>query len=144
MIKYDPEISLENESPFSRLAKPIQHKKKSSRKKIVNCSSNVKLGFSSRFKKIKDLNQQHHFFKITKIQGFLNNRARLLLGKKAAQQKRIYCEKCLLHFQSKSKKEKHEDKGCYPCHLLSNLESHRAAFRELSCFSSSFMTSLLL
>ena len=29
------------------------------------------LGFSSKFKKIKDLNQQHHFFKITKIQGFL-------------------------------------------------------------------------
>ncbi len=112
MIKYDPEISLENESPFSRLAKPIQRKKKSSCKKIVNCSSNVKWGFSSKFKKIKDLNQQHHFFKITKIQGFLNNRAGLLSGKKAAQQKHIYCEKCLLHFRSKSKKEKHENTCC--------------------------------
>ena len=111
MIKYDPKISLENECPFnSHLAKPSQCKKKSSLKKIVN--SNIKLGFSSKFKKIKDLNQQHHFFKIPRIQGFINNRAGLLSGKKAAQQKHIYCEKCLLHFRSKSKKEKHEDTGC--------------------------------
>ena len=71
MIKYDPKISLKNECPFnSRLAKPSRCKKKSSRKKIVNFSSNVKLGFSSKFKNIKDLNRQHHFFKITRIQGF--------------------------------------------------------------------------
>ena len=83
MIKYDPEISLENECPFnSRLPKLAKCKKKSSRKMIVNSSSNVKLSFSSKFKKIKDLNQQHHFFKITRIQGFLNNRARLLSVKK--------------------------------------------------------------
>ena len=60
-------------------------------------------------KKLLDLNQQHHFFKITKIQGFLNNRAGLLSGKKAVQQKHIYCKKCLLHFRSKSKKENHEE-----------------------------------
>ncbi len=109
MIKHDPEIS-PNECPFnSRLAKSTQCKKKSSRKKIINSSSNIKLGFSSKFKKIKDLNQQHHFFKITRIQGFLNNLAGLLSGKKAVQQKHFYCEKCLLHFRSKSKKEKHEE-----------------------------------
>ena len=86
MIKYDPEISLENESPFNaRLPKLAKCKKKSSSKKIVNSSSNVKLGFSSKFKKIKDLNQQPHFFKITRIQGFLKNRARLLSDKKAVQ-----------------------------------------------------------
>ena len=112
MTKHDPEIT-PNECPFnSRLAKSTQCKKKSSHKKIVNSSSNIKLGFSSKLKKIKDLNQQHHFFKITRIQGFLNNRAGLLSGKKAVQQKHIYCEKCLLQFRSKSKKEKHE-RTCY-------------------------------
>ena len=112
MIKFDPKIPLENESPFSRLPKLDKCKKKSFRKKIVNSSSNVKLSFSSKFKKIKDLNQQHHFFKITRTQGFLNNRAGQLSGKQAAQQKYIYCEKCLLRFRSKSKKEKHEE-TCY-------------------------------
>ena len=113
MIKYNPEIPLENECPFnSCLPKLAKRKKKSSCKKIVNSSSNVKLGFSSKFKKIKDLNQQHHFFKITRIQGFLNNRTGLLSGKKSVQQKHIYCEKCLLLFRSKFKKEKHEE-TCY-------------------------------
>ena len=112
MIKYDLEISIENESPFSRLPKLAKCKKKTSRKKIVNSKSNVKLGFPSKFKKIKDLNQQHYFFKITRIQGFLNNRARLLSDKKAVQQKHIYCKKCLLRFRSKFKKKKHEQ-TCY-------------------------------
>ena len=83
MIKHDPEISPNKSSFDSRLKKSTQCKKKSFRKKNFNSSSNNKLGFSSEFKKIKDLNQQHHFFKITKIQGFLNNRAGLLSGKKA-------------------------------------------------------------
>ena len=54
MIKHDPEIS-PNECSFnSRLTKSTQCKKKSSRKKIFNSSSNNKLGFSSEFKKIKE------------------------------------------------------------------------------------------
>ena len=92
MIKHDPKISSDKTSSNSR-------PKKSS--------------FPSKFpKKIKDLNQQHHFFKITKLQGFLNNRAGLLSINKAGQQKYIHCEKCLLRFRSKSKKEKHE-RICY-------------------------------
>ena len=67
----------------------------------MNSSPDKKSSFPSMFKKIKDLNQQHHFFKITKLQSFLNNRAGLLSNKKAVQQKYIYCEKCLLHFRSK-------------------------------------------
>ena len=62
MIKYDPEISLENESPFSHIPKLAKCKKKTFCKNIVNSSANVKFGFPSKFKKIKDLNQQHYFF----------------------------------------------------------------------------------
>ena len=52
----------------------------------MNPSPDKKSSFPSKFKKIKDLNQQHHFFKITILQGFLNNRAELLLNNKAGQQ----------------------------------------------------------
>ena len=112
MIKHDPKISPDKTLSNSRPKKQLNVRGKSPCKKILNSSPDKKLSFSSKFKKIKDLNQQHHFFKITKVQGFLNNRARLLSGEKTVQQKRIYCEKCLLYFRSKSKKEKHE-RTCY-------------------------------
>ena len=113
MIKHDPKISSDKTSSNPHSKKAIRReRKKSPCKKIVNSNPDKKLSFPSKFKKIKDLNQQHHFFKITKFQGFLNNRAGLLSGKKAVQQKHIYCEKCLPHFRSKSKKEKHE-RTCY-------------------------------
>ena len=90
----------------------IKHDPKISSDKTLSNSRSKKSSFPSKFKKIKDLNQQHHFFKIIKLQGFLNNRAGLLSNNKAVQQKYIHCEKCLLRFRSKSKKEKHE-RTCY-------------------------------
>ena len=107
MIKHDPKISSDKTLSNSGPKNTNQRKsKKSSCNKIMDSSPDKKSSFSSKFKKIKDLNQQHHFFKIIKLQGFLNNRARLLSNNKAGQQKYIHCEKCLLCFRSKSKKEK--------------------------------------
>ena len=107
MIKHDPKIYLDKTLIDSHPKKATQckKKKKSSCKKNINSSSNKELGFSSKFKKITDLNQQHHFFKITKVQGFLNNRARRLLGEKTAQQKHFYCEKCLPIFDPNPKRK---------------------------------------
>ena len=49
-------------------------------------------------------------------------------GKKAAQQKHIYCKKCLLHFRSKSKKEKHEDTCCDKQHALYPIKNSSISF----------------
>ena len=83
MIKHDPKISPDKTLSNSRPEKATRRGgKKFPHKKNLNSSPDKKSSFSSKFKKIKDLNQQHHFFKITKVQGFLNNRARLLSGEK--------------------------------------------------------------
>ena len=54
------------------------------------------------------LNQQHHFFKIKNLRGFLNNRTRVLSKNEHGRLHYYYCEKCLLNFRSKNKKQKHE------------------------------------
>ena len=137
MIKHDPKISSDKTLSNSRPKKVNRHKrKKSSCNKIRNSSPDKKSSFPSKFKKIKDLNQQHHFFKITKLQGFLNNRAGLLSNNKAGQQKYIHCEKCLLHFRSKSKREKHEricydkQRTTYPCkNAAISFSNHKHKFK---------------
>ena len=137
MIKQDPKIPSDKTLSNSRPKKLNRQKsKKSFCNKNIDFSSDKKSSFPSKFKKYKDLNQQHHFFKITKLQGFLNNRAGLLSNNKAGRQMYIHCEKCLLHFRSKSKKEKHEricydkQRTTYPCkNAAISFSNHKHKFK---------------
>ena len=65
-------------------------------------SSKTKIELHSSFSSLKNLNHQHHFFNITNLRGFLNNR-------KSANAKMYYCEVCLLDFHLKEKKILHEE-----------------------------------
>ena len=94
MVKHDPEIG-------SRVKKVANKKKK-----------NKKTKFPNKCKKIKDFNQQHHFFKITNLRGFLNNRTRIRSKNKKVAQKYYYCENCLLNFRSQNKQKSHQI-NCY-------------------------------
>ena len=90
MVKHDPEMP----SPYDC---------------HVSFVKKIKPDFS-KFSNLKNLKlqQQHHFFKIKNLRGFLNNRDRFLSKNKCTKLKYYYCNKCLLRFWSKNKKEKHE------------------------------------
>ena len=75
-----------------------------------NLYKTKELDITSKCKNIKDLKQQHHFFKITSLRGFLNNRARMSKNKSIAE-KYYYCENCLLNFRSQKKQKRHQ-KNC--------------------------------
>ena len=96
-----------------------------------------KLRFPSQISNLNELKQQHHFFKIKNLRGFLNNRTRYLSKNKHTKLKYYYCNKCLLRFWSKNKKEKHE-KTCgdnqelrYPKeHSVLNFDKQRHRFKK--------------
>ena len=100
MVKHDPEINPSDDPP--------QPPSKLSSTKKSKSNFNKKPKVLLKFAKLRDLKQQHHFFKIKNLRGFLNNRARVLSKNKSTQLKYHYCNKCLLRFWSKNKKEKHE------------------------------------
>ena len=100
MLKHDPKLP-PTKDKFAPREKLSQSKK--SKSKFVNDSK-----IPPQFSKLVDLNQQHHFFKIKNLRGFLNNRARFLSKNKTTRLNYHYCDKCLLRFCSKNKKEKHE------------------------------------
>ena len=70
-------------------------------------SSKTKIKSHSSFSSLKNLNHQHHFFNITNLRGFLNNRTRCYKG--TANTKLYYCEVCLMDFHLKEKKISHEE-----------------------------------
>ena len=93
MIKHDPDAT-SKDTLFEIKSKNV---KKSTSKKLSTIKN---------FKHLQDVRQQHHFFKIKNIRGFLNNRARNLHGRNY-NCKNYYCEKCFLQFTSKNKCLKH-------------------------------------
>ena len=101
MVKHDPEITpLFIEEIMTQLKDPHTKKNKSGFMKKVK--------IPTKYSNLNELKQQHHFFKIKNLRGFLNNRDRFLSKKKHTKLKYYYCNKCLLRFWSKTKKEKHE------------------------------------
>ena len=100
MVKHDPEITSFDD--------PLQPRSKLYSEKKSKSNLNKKSKVLSKFSNLRDLKQQHHFFRIKNLRGFLNNRGRLFSKNKYTRLKYHYCNKCLLRFWSKNKKEKHE------------------------------------
>ena len=57
---------------------------------------------------INHLNQQHHFFTITNLRGFLNGRKQYLCNRKFPFP-HYYCEVCLMDFSSKNMQKSHQN-----------------------------------
>lgn len=94
MVKHDSEINYTSCTPNTT---------KKCKSKIIN---EEQIPF--KYTNLNILNQQHHFFKIKNLRGFLNNRHRILSKDINYQLHYYYCGKCLLNFRSKTKKQKHE------------------------------------
>ena len=63
-------------------------------------------GFPSSISTVKELNHQHHFFRILKLDAFLNRHEQHVMKSEYCH-KRLFCEVCLMHFTSEEKRESH-------------------------------------
>ena len=110
LIKHDPDAT-STDRLFCVRAKNCSYQREleynRQQQRQLDADYDVDSNFPSKIQNLRQLKQQHHFFKISNLRGFLNSRARLLSEKKYIR-KYYYCEKCFLQFHAKNKKDNHE------------------------------------